>query len=266
MNLRTKNYDLQIVFVVTMVIAVILITFKYTKEFGVNLFTEIAGVAITVFVINKILERKERQRRIVIDQRILRELQSIIASYYCMWKHLIWKYYPKENIRDAADIARLYPLLLEKTNVKDQFDIVSSHQPESWKLFFHNRPIKGCFENHYEVLSDQVKTFVNDFKAFLEPELLDNLLNVLESDYFRNIYTMSQEETEKTLLEWEQDPTRLDSYIQKEDNAHLSYFTALMAYSSELKKTITKFDASSAELYEIRKYFIHPSRVVSMVS
>lgn len=53
-----------------------------SKEFGVNLFTEITGVAITVFVINKILERKERQKRIAIDQRILRELQSIIASYF----------------------------------------------------------------------------------------------------------------------------------------------------------------------------------------
>src|SRR5436189_196357 len=98
MRQRINHYSLPIVFAVCF--AVCLSAFAIDKELGINLLTEIGGVALTVFVINTILERRERQKRISIDQRILQEIQVILASYYSIWKHLYWQYAPDEKMED----------------------------------------------------------------------------------------------------------------------------------------------------------------------
>ncbi len=83
MNFRKKNYDFRLFFAISIVISTL--TLFINKELGINLITEIASVALTVFVINKIIERRERQKRIAIDQRILRDIQAILASYFSIW-------------------------------------------------------------------------------------------------------------------------------------------------------------------------------------
>jgi hypothetical protein len=256
-----KKYDLQVVFAIGLAVAGVLITFDKSREFGVNLVTEISGVALTVFIINKILERKERQKRISIDQRILRDVQVIIASYFSIWKHLAWQYLPDEKIRNESDLLRIYPALVKSTDLNDQFTVVSTHHPESWKLFFHNRSIRECFKNYYETLENDIRSFINDFKMFLEPELLDYLLNIMEGTYFKNIYMMCyEEEMEKILIELEQDKDRLESHISSNELNHLYQFLELMKYSKRLKSTISKFSDVSVELYQIKKYFIHPAQ------
>lgn len=261
MKLRTKNYDLRLFLGGSLIIGIILMTFDKTKEFGTNFFTEISGVAITVFVINKILERRERQKRISIDQRILREIQSIIASYFSILKHLAWQYLPEEKIEDEKDILIIYPKLVRLSCINDQFEIISIHHPESWKLFFHNRLIKDCFENYYVTLAGEIQLFINDFKMYLEPELLDNLLNIMECQYFKNILMMNQKGTEEILNSYGQNPNRLESHISPDDQCHLNEFVALMDYSKRLKNTINKFTDVNMELYQIKKYFIYPSEL-----
>jgi hypothetical protein len=256
-----KKYDLQVVFACGLLIAITLIAFDQSREFGVNLFTEISGVALTVFIINKILERKERQKRIAIDQRILRDVQAIIASYFSIWKHLTWLYMPDEKVRDGNDVLRIYPNLVKSADLNDQFIIVSTHHPESWKLFFHNRSIKDCFKNYYETLENDIRLFIIDFKMFLEPELLDYLLNIMEGTYFKNIYMMCyEEEMEKILIELEQNKDHLESYVSSDELSHLHQFLELINYSKRLQSTISKFSETNVELYQIKKYFIHPAQ------
>jgi hypothetical protein len=265
MKLRAKNYDLRIVLGVSLLVALLLMVFETSKGLGTNLLTEIIGVAITVFVINKILERKERQRRIAIDQRILREIQSIVASYFSIWKHLTWKYIPEQKIRSTNDLLKIYPEVIHRARLDETFEMVSIHHPESWKLFFHNRTIKACFENYYGVLNEQIRTFINDFKMYIEPELLNALLNILESEYFRNIYMITQEENYKILIEIEQNPVLLESFISAQTPEHLMQFGELMSYSSQLRSTILKFSTEAADLYEVNKYFIHPTQMLKPV-
>jgi hypothetical protein len=255
-----KKYDLHLVFGGIILISIFLMTFSDSREFGVNLFSEITSVAMTVFVIDKILERKERQKRISIDQRILREIQSIIASYLTIWKHLVWQYLPDEKIENESDLLRIYSTLVKKSSVNDRFEVVSIHHPESWKLFFHNRSIKECFENYYNTLSAEIQLFINDFKMYLEPELLDSLLNIMESEYFRNIYMMNQEGTEKILIDLGMDANRLESFLSADELGHLHKFFELMNYSTRLKNMISKFSELSVELYQVDKYFMNPSK------
>jgi hypothetical protein len=259
-----KKYDLHIVFASALVIAVVLMLFEKSKELGTNLLTEVTGVAMTVFIINKILERKERQKRISMDQRILREVQSIIASYFSIWKHLTWQYLPNERIKSEEDILRIYPDLVKMTSLHEKFDLVAIHHPESWKLFFHGRPIKDCFENYYDTLSHDIRVFIDDFKIYLEPELLDCLLNITEGTYFKNLYMMCHEtEAESILIELEQNTDRLESYVSADDVAHLKQFLELINYSKRLKNTINKFGAEGVDLYQIRQYFTHPAQFVN---
>ena len=265
MKFRAKNYDLRIILGVTLLLGLTLMAFEKTRELGTNLFTEIAGVAITVFVINKILERKERQKRITIDQRILRETQKIIASYFSIWKHLFWKYLPEHTINDTETFSAMYPQLIRQTRIDEQLGIISIHHPESWKLFFHNRNIQACFENYYSVLNQDIQSFISDFKMYLEPELLNQLLNILESDYFKNIYMMMQDETRSVVIELEQDPTQLESYLSPDEKTHIHHFKLLMEYCERLRTTIQKFSDDNTELYDIEKYFIHPARMFDPV-
>ncbi len=261
-----KKYDLYFVFGASIIFSVILMIFSDSREIGDNLFTEIAGVAMTVFVINKILERKERQKRVAIDQRILREVQSIIASYFSIWKHIAWKYLPEARIENEKDFMTSYPKMVETTNIQDQFGTVSIHHPESWKLFFHSRTIKECFQNYSTILTGEIQQFINDFKMFMDPELFDHLLNIMDSEYFRNIYMMNQEGTENILKELEQDIDKLDSYISPGDISHLNQFFELNNYCRRLNHKIRKFSNSSVELYQFNKYFQHPSRILNTIS
>lgn len=258
-----KKYDLRFVFVGSLIVSVILLQFDKTKDYGLNLFSEITGVALTVFIINKMLERRDRQKRIPIDQRILREIQSITASYFSIWKHLVWQFLPAEEVKSGEDLHRIYPRLISLANIHQQFEMVSIHDPESWKLFFHNKSIKDCFHNYYETLTTDLKAFVSDYKMYLEPELLDYLLTIVDSQYFKAIHMMSQEGTEKVLIEWKQDPNKLESYLAVDDLCHINYFIELVKYSQRLQSTISRFSDTPGELYQIDRYFIHPLKNLS---
>ena len=89
-----KKHDLLITFILSTVFGLVLYAFSATREFGINFITEFAGVWITVFLINRIIEKRERKKRVSIDLRILKDTQSIVASYFSIWKHLVWNTTP----------------------------------------------------------------------------------------------------------------------------------------------------------------------------
>lgn len=169
---------------------------------------------------------------------------------------------PQLKIENENDFLKIYPQLVKLTSIQDRFKIVSIHHPESWKLFYHNRTIKECFDNYHATLSGEIQILINDFKMYLEPELLDKLLNIMECTYFKNIIMMSQEGTEKVLIELDQDTTQLESYISPDELSHLQQFIGLMDYSKSLEGVINKFSDVNFELYQIKKYFIHPAQFV----
>lgn len=257
MKFRKKNNDLRLFFGVSIVISLILIPIN--QDLAISLLTELISVAITIFVINKILERRERQKRIAIDQRILRDIQAIIASYFSIWKHIVWQFAPDEKIGSEKHFISLYPQLVRNSTINDRFKFVSIHHPESWELFFNNRTIKDCFRNYHTTVINQIQTFINDFKIYIEPELLDILLNILDDQYFKDIYLMGQDDTVNIVIEYGDDPNKLDSYLRAEDLKHLNHLMELIAYGNRLRDLIDKYTDVNVELYQIKKYFVNPS-------
>src|SRR3954468_17830296 len=103
-----KRYDLIVVFAISTIIGLTLYAYPQTRDFGVNFITELVSVWVTVFLVNRIIEKRERKKRLSIDQRILKETSSIIASYFSIWKHLIWKYFPEAKINSEQDLLARY--------------------------------------------------------------------------------------------------------------------------------------------------------------
>src|SRR5690242_6937853 len=131
-----KRHTLPFFFITSALISILLYIAPFSREFGVNFISELTGVWITVFLVNKIIEKRERQKRVAIDLRILRETTSIIASYFSIWKHLVWRYAPEIKITDENDLKKVYSRLIHSTQLNDSFEVVSIHDPESWKLSF----------------------------------------------------------------------------------------------------------------------------------
>lgn len=252
-----KRHDLTVVFVVTLLIGIFLYFYRGTRDFGVNFITEMASVWITVFLVNRIMEKREKRRRVSIDQRILRETLSIIASYYSIWKHLVWRYFPDVKINSEEDLMKLYPDLVKNTKLSDRFEIVSIHDPESWKLFFHDRSVKECFENYYETLQNNIQQLMDDFRIYLEPELLGHLLELKESAYFSEVRSVLESDTSYVVNEWGMDTNLLSSYMST-SASHISKVIELDHYSKTLGSGIKEFVKFVPDYYDIGQYFSNP--------
>ena len=257
-RLVKRNYDLQIVLIVGLFVSILLLSLS--EELGNILLTELISVSVTVFVIDNLLERKERRKRIAIDQRILREVQSVIASYFSIWKHLTWKFLPDQQIASGKDFIEIYSDLVRHSYVHHEFEIVSLEAPESWDLLYHRRSIKQCFQSYHDSMHKQIKTFITAYSTYIEPELFNLLLDLLECQYFRSIHLMNQPETQTVLIELEQDINRLDSYINENDHRHLEKIMQLMDYSEHLHTLINRFEVVKSELYEVGVQFRNPVR------
>jgi hypothetical protein len=252
-----KKHDLLITFILSTVFGLVLYAFSATREFGINFISEFSGVWITVFLINRIIEKRERKKRVSIDQRILKETLSVIASYFSIWKHLVWKYYPSIKIESEKDLIAVYSEILKATELTDQFEIVSIHDPESWKLFFHNRSIKKCFENYFETMQGDIRSLIDNFKLHLEPELLGHLLELSESQYLRDVNSIFQNDETDVLNEFGQDTNRLSAYISNE-TTHFNKIIELNRYCMELQIRISEFSDFNQQLYTLKNYFLNP--------
>jgi hypothetical protein len=252
-----KKHDLRIVFALSSLIGIALYVYPHSREFGVNVITELASIWITVFLVNRLIEKRERKRRVSIDQRILVETLSIIASYYSIWKHLTWRYVPDAKIETEKDLVAIYPTLLKSAHLSEKFDVVSIHYPESWKLFFHNRTIKDCFENYHLVLQDSIGSLIENFKIHLEPELLGYLLEISESEYLREVNSVFRSDETDVLNEFGQDIDILGSYIGN-SSSHFNRIIQLSSYCRQLDSRVAEYTAINAEHYNLKRYFKNP--------
>jgi hypothetical protein len=260
-----KKHDLTVVFVLTSLVGLGLYLYPQTREFGVNAISELTSIWITVFLVNRIMEKRERKKRVSIDQRILKETLSIIASYFSIWKHLVWKYFPEAKINTEKDLIALYPDILKVTQLSDKFEIVSTHDPESWKLFFHNRTVKECFENYYESLQGDIRSLIDNFKIHIEPQLLGYLHEMNEGKYFRDINSVFKNDEVDVLHEFGQDINKLTSYVSC-DIDHFEKIVELNHYCRDLRNRISVFTDSNLEPYALKTYFKNPVMTYSEVN
>lgn len=49
---------------------------------------------------------------------------------------------------------------------------ISSRTPLLWDLLFHRKTVKQCFESYHGSMHKQIKTFIDAYSTYIEPQLL----------------------------------------------------------------------------------------------
>ncbi len=256
------KYEFWLVFAGTVLFGLIFYFNPFTREFGVIVLTEVGSIWFTVLLINRIIDKRERKRRVAIDQRILTEILAIVASFFSIWKHLAWKYQSQSIVNNENDFLKLYPKLVESCKLSDKFELVSTHYPESWNLFFHDISIRDCFKNYNDTLQSSIKSLIDNFKIQMEPELLGSLLEITESQFIREVISIYDGgETELVLTEWEKDTNHLASYISN-NTSILTKMFELNAYCVNMIDRISNYTNQTFKPYKISEYFRDPTKYV----
>lgn len=256
------KYEFWLVFVGTVLFGLIFYLNPFTRGFGVIVLTEIGSIWFTVLLINRLIDKRERRRRVAIDQRILNETLIIIASFFSIWKHLTWKYHPQAIVKTEKDFIALYPKLISSCKLSDKFEMVSTHHPESWNLFFHDITIRDCFKNYNETFDACIKSLIDNFKIHMEPELLGALLEIAESQFIREVTSIYDGGgTELVLTEWGKDTDQLSSYISNNTNI-LTKMADLNSYCEYMISRITNYTEKVFSPYKIADYFQDPRNIL----
>jgi hypothetical protein len=256
------KYEFWLVFAGTVLFGLIFYFNPFTREFGIIVLTEVGSIWFTVLLINRIIDKRERKRRVAIDQRILSETLAIVASFFSIWKHLTWKYHPQAVIKNEKDFVELYPRLIESCKLSDKFELVSTHYPESWNLFFHDITIRDCFKNYNETLQSSIKSLIDNFKIHMEPELLGSLLEITESQFLREVTSVyDSTETEFVLTEFGKDINQLNSFISDNTNI-LARMFGLNSYCEYMIGRISNYTDQTFKPYKIAEYFRDPTKYV----
>lgn len=165
------RFAIVIIPIFLIVLAIGLTLNKKTEEFGKNLLPEMLGVAVSVYIIDKLYQRRERKKTIIIEKRILSELNSFIASYFSIWKMFAWKYHSNKRIESIDDLIKYQKEIIEKVNIDDKLLTVLWETPESTKLLKSNPylTIQEHITCYINCIDNDISWILNEYKLHLDP-------------------------------------------------------------------------------------------------
>lgn len=235
---------------------------KGTYDFGLNILAEMIGVAVTVFIVDKMYKKREQKKRFPIDKRIFADLQMLITSYLIIWKQLIYEYTPEKKINTIDDLIFAQNDILEKANLNDEFSNVNVHIPENLKVFFHQKTVLEAFQEYQRFLNAEIPKFIAEYKFYMDPDLYDLLSQILEDEYNKNITSLKNvEETRKliSIVETKDstnvDPNSLINFINQHNTEHFKLIEELIAYSTKLYTEIKDLGVIKEPVFDLKKHF-----------
>lgn len=236
--------------------------YKGTYDFGLNILAEMIGVAVTVFIVDKMYKRREQKKRFPIDKRIFADLQMLITSYLIIWRQLICEYTPEKKINTIEDLILAQNEILEKANLNDEFSNVNVHIPENLKVFFHKKTVLEAFQEYQRFLNSEIPKFIAEYKFYMDPDLYDLLSQILEDEYNKNITSLKNvEETSNLISLLDEnitstvDPNSLINFINKHNTEHFKLIEELIAYSTELYTEIKDLGVIKEPVFDLKKHF-----------
>lgn len=247
---------------VLIAITIPLCFYKGTYDFGLNVLSEMIGVAVTVFIVDKMYKKQEQKKRFPIDKRIFADLQIIITSYLIIWKQLIYEYTPDKKITTIDDLILAQNDILEKANLNDEFSNLNVHIPDNLKIFFHKKTVLESFQEYQHFLNTEIPKFISEYKFYLDPDLYDLLCQILDNEYNKNITSLKNvEETGKLISIVESkkveniDPNSLINYINQHNTTHFKLVEKLIIYSNKLYSEIKDLGEIKEPVFDLQKHF-----------
>lgn len=93
-----------LVVIVLIIIGLILwLLVKKTKEFGLNFTTEILGAVITVFILDRLIKKREEEKNIPLKIAIYEDIRLYTTRYIGFWIETYLVSVPEDPPKDISD-------------------------------------------------------------------------------------------------------------------------------------------------------------------
>jgi hypothetical protein len=206
---------------------------KNYTDFGLNLFTEMLGVLITIFVIDYLVKRREHKKQLPIKASIYKDTFKFFGQYITIFHSSYVVSVPDElpeNLEDFISengIGKVFKYL--DLNTKPRIT------PErTWFNYFQER------RNSILNLGN---TFLERYKGFTEPEVFNAIHTLINGTFLGTLGMMP------TIMKVQSNKD--NNYIMSFDSFHVHFskeeYQALNILNNWIKKnyrTLKKFDAT----------------------
>lgn len=243
----------------------ILLLFEKTKDFGLNLTTEMVGILITVVLIDRLYERKEQRKNLKINIRIFLAINSFIYTYLSIWKHIKVNFNDHLQINNIDDLITNYKTIIENTKIKSKFEIIQLSAPENINVnFFIGNDVRESmilFKEYTEIIIPQI---IKEYNFYLDPELYDLLKEIQSDNLFKSEIKGLQnvEQTTAFILKIakrkidKDQPEKLAFFLNMYNTTHLNKLKRLINHNNAFYKKLNKFDYETGSYsYDFTKQF-----------
>lgn len=228
-----------------------LLLFDKTKDFGLNLTTEMIGILITVVLIDKLYERKENRKNLKINIRIFNAVNSLICTYISIWKHIKLNFKDDIEINDIDDLIKNYKVLISGLQIESKYDIIQLSAPENVQYnFFIKNDVRESLVKFREYVKLTIPMIINEYNSYIDPDLYD-LLKDIENDNLFNYELKGLEDPNQTKamkLAFSKriipkgETEVLEFFLNVNNTSHLYNLKKLINYLNQFYKQLKSFD------------------------
>ena len=216
---------------------------KKTEEFGLNFFTEMLGVAITVFIVDRLIKKRDETRNVPQKLAAYEDVRLYVSRYISFWTDTYRQSVPDEKPNTIYDFF-----------TQDTISKIFKHLDLDSEVNIKPRRKWGDW------LSEKLKEFKDK-----GDKILDRYSNVLEPEIFKYVHQLTETSSHDFLIQmlWvckngktmspriEITPELFHSSIKfKEED--FNAILKLYDWCNAQYEIMSKFDNSIAKVYEYK--------------
>lgn len=172
-----KQYKLYLVLLILILMAFLLWKLNGPSgnigDFGLNLFTELIGIFITVALVEKIISKQKSKEMIPVKAAVYREIQVLMSRIIGFWAEVYDCSVPGDNPQNVRDL--LNAECFQKMRINLNMDSNANVYPETtwW----------NWFESNGKEFQDRCNAILNRYFIYLEPNLYKELHYLLNDSF-----------------------------------------------------------------------------------
>jgi hypothetical protein len=163
-----------LVVIVLIIIGLILwLLVKKTKDFGLNFTTEILGAVITVFILDRLIKKREEDKNIPLKIAIYEDIRLYTTRYIGFWIETYLLSVPEDPPKDISDFFSKIgmPKILSYLHLDSEPNVTPSQK--WWDWIVHNA-------KEFKVNGEKI---LDRYSGFLDPEIFGHLHRLTESHF-----------------------------------------------------------------------------------
>ncbi|KAB1443740.1 hypothetical protein [Pseudodesulfovibrio senegalensis] len=138
------------------------------KDFGLNFFTELLGVIVTIAVIQNIIDRQKRLNYLPLNIAIYRDIHSFISNFISLW----------ETVYDAS-VSEERPTQLSEFFCPESFNKMARFDLSKQANVLHKTSWFTHFEDSRVNLEEQCSKLLDKYVTHLDPKVYGYIHSIL---------------------------------------------------------------------------------------